>query len=382
MRTRLRHLALFAALAAAPTIGMAQTGTSTAGAAPVQAGSAAPVQNTGNVGGQATAQGTRSTASPLQINPGATGQVQAAGRPAGQGQAGQVQGGMSVAAFLAHALRQGNQAEVELGKLASEKAKSDSVKEFAQMMVKSHTEMIQKIDQANVRNGQPGGQPGAGGPQGRQGLRQLVGQSEPSAKAATTLTTTPVQTGSNVRNSQSNTNGEERAVTPPGGTSQASSAAGQAGGATPGGSSTPGAATTANPGINPNIRPGQAGVVTAAQATAQPAGQPAVQAAPGAGRGRGMGNRVPQQLIAVVDQAGDNELQMTKEMLQKYEGEDFDMGYIGQQIVAHTCMLAKLQAIKSSGPDELGQLVTEAEQATREHLDKAKKIAHDLAGKK
>ena len=373
MRTQLRFLALLAALASAPAISFAQSATTAAGTA-VPSGAATTSQNV-----QSTAGGQVRAGQPGQVQPGQVqpGQLQPAQARPGQGQAGQRQGGpgqggMSVSAFLAHKLRQGNQAEVELGKLAAEKAKSDSVKEFAQMMVKHHTEMIQKIDQANIGQ-QGGGQPGAGaqggGAQGRQSVRQLVTQTAPSA-----------QIGSNVRNSQSNTDGQERAVTPPGGTSQGSSAAGQAGGATPAGTPAPGAATTANPGINPAA--GQAGNVTPAQGTLQTGRQPGVvEGQPGV-RGRGMGGRVPQQLIAIVDQAGDNELQMTKEMLQKKQGEDFDMCYIGQQIVAHTCMLAKLQAIKSSGPDDMDQLVTEAEKATREHLDRATKIAEDLKGKK
>lgn len=408
MRSQLRHLAFLAALASAPAFGFAQ---SPAASASAQGGAATTTQNSAtarttsspeNPAGPQSAAGTRSgqtrsaqtqagttqtgtvQGGTVQSDAGLRGTVQGGTVQPLQrqlGQTGQTPGGMTVSGFLAHKLRHGNQAEVELGKVASEKAKNDSVKQFAQTMVKHHTEMIQRIDQANIGAGQGArgqgergeGAGGAGGAQGRQGVRQLVGQSEPSAQA-----------GSNVRNSQSNTNGEERAVTPPGGTSQGSSAAGQAGGATPvTGTASPAAATTANPGINPAA--GQAGSVTNAQTTTQagrPAGAQGGQGGEGAGRGRGMGARVPQQLIAVVDQAGDNELQMTKDMLQKKEGEDFDMCYIGQQIVAHTCMLAKLEAIKNSGPDDLEPIVTHAAETTRQHLDMATKIAEELKGKK
>jgi len=94
-----------------------------------------------------------------------------------------------------------------------------------------------------------------------------------------------------------------------------------------------------------------------------------------------MGGQVPHQLVAVLDQAADTELQMTKQMLQEYQGQDFEMGYLGQQIVAHTCMLAKLQALKNSGPQELQELVTKGEQTTRQHLDMAKQIAQQLKDK-
>ncbi len=58
------------------------------------------------------------------------------------------------------------------------------------------------------------------------------------------------------------------------------------------------------------------------------------------------------------------------------------MAYIGQQIVAHTCMLAHLQALKDSGPQELQQLASQGDKTTRQHLDKAMKIAEELGGEK
>ncbi len=91
-----------------------------------------------------------------------------------------------------------------------------------------------------------------------------------------------------------------------------------------------------------------------------------------------MSGHVPHMLVALHDQTCDNELQLTKQMLEKHEGSDFEMAYIGQQIIAHTCMLAKLQALKTSGPQELQQLVAQGEQTTRQHLDQATKIAKEL----
>ena len=355
MRTQLRYLALWAAIASVSTFSYAQapaTGSATAGAQSGQASQSATAGqsgsagqrgsagNPGSTGGQNAAGGLSGANSQNATNrPGAAGAT--AGAQAVAGGAGQGQGGMNLSAFLAHKLERGNEAEIELGKLAGEKAQNDSVKKFAQMMVQHHTEMLQKIKQANIGAGQPGqgGQPG---------LRQRVGQSEPSTRNAP-----------NVRNSESNVDGQGTRTAASGG-SQASTLAGQ----TPGQAS-PGAATTGNPGINPNATAAQAGQVQAQ----------------GQGRGRGAGNRVPQQLVAILDQTCDTELQMTKEMLGKHEGQDFDMGYIGLQIVKHTCMLAELQAIKNSGPQDLQQLVTEGEEVTRQHLEEASKIAHSLKDK-
>ncbi|MGV3486288.1 MAG: DUF4142 domain-containing protein [Planctomycetaceae bacterium] len=85
---------------------------------------------------------------------------------------------------------------------------------------------------------------------------------------------------------------------------------------------------------------------------------------------------VPHQLVQVMDQAHDNMLKMTKEMLQKHQGQDFRMAFLGQQIVAHTMMLSQLQAIESSGPPELQSLAQQGIEKTQSHLQKAKELAN------
>lgn len=293
-------------------------------------------------------------ATTLPAQPGPSQPGQAPGQPVrpgqsqvqpGQGQPGHTQAGahaqgITLNAFIAHKLKRGNEAEVELGQVAVDKAKSDSVKEFAQMMVKTHQQMIQKLDQLDQGTGAPAG------------ARTDAPRSGPAVDGART----------NVRNSESNTDGERRdEPRQTTGSSQASSAAGSA---------------------QSNTNPNQAGQPAAGQIPAQQnniSGQPGNAAHAQAG---GMTGHVPHMLVALTDQACDNELQLTKKMLDKHEGENFDMAYIGQQIVAHTCMLAHLQALKNSGPQELQQLVTQGEQATRQHLDQATKIAEELGDKK
>ena len=244
---------------------------------------------------------------PGQVRPGqpVPGQVQP-GQPgrAGQnqpGQAGAHAQGVSLNDFIVHKLKRGNEAEVELGQMAVDRAKSDSVKEFAEMMVKQHQAMIQKLEQQSTRSpdraNRDGAQP-AGGTSGQ----------------------------------NSSTNNNQPATNQPASNNQpAQPASGQ----------------------------------TAGQANAQ-------------GHAGGMTGHVPHMLVALTDQSCDNELQLTKQMLEKHEGDDFEMAYIGQQIVAHTCMLAHLQALKNSGPQELQQLASEGEQTTRKHLDHAMKIAKEL----
>ncbi|MEO9590102.1 DUF4142 domain-containing protein [Rhodopirellula bahusiensis] len=90
------------------------------------------------------------------------------------------------------------------------------------------------------------------------------------------------------------------------------------------------------------------------------------------------GQRVPAQLCQIADQACDNAMKMTKDMLTKYEGQDFQMAFLGQQCVAHTMMLAELKAIESTGPQELQPIAQEAISKVEKHLEKAKQLAKKL----
>ncbi|MFO1064358.1 MAG: DUF4142 domain-containing protein [Pirellulales bacterium] len=64
--------------------------------------------------------------------------------------------GPSLTAFIVHKLRLGNQGEVELGQMATERAEHQQVKQFAQKMVQEHSQMIQKLDAIQGAGGQPG----------------------------------------------------------------------------------------------------------------------------------------------------------------------------------------------------------------------------------
>lgn len=87
------------------------------------------------------------------------------------------------------------------------------------------------------------------------------------------------------------------------------------------------------------------------------------------------------ELVSVIQDAAQQKLQMTKETLSKYEGQDFDMGYLSQQVHAHVGMLAHLNAMKGKGPSEFNELVNEGISTTNEHLQHAKQLAKQLEDK-
>ncbi len=89
--------------------------------------------------------------------------------------------------------------------------------------------------------------------------------------------------------------------------------------------------------------------------------------------------RVPQQLVQLMDRTCTNSLEQSKEMLQQHRDKDFDMAYIGQQIVMHSMMLAELKALESDGPKQLQPIVQNAKRTTESHMKEAKQIAEQLA---
>lgn len=87
---------------------------------------------------------------------------------------------------------------------------------------------------------------------------------------------------------------------------------------------------------------------------------------------------VPSQLVRIMEQACQNNLEMTKEMLDRYDGKDFQMAFLGQQAIAHTMLIAELKAIASEGPEELQPVVQEAVNTTQKHLEKSRQLAKKL----
>ena len=92
----------------------------------------------------------------------------------------------------------------------------------------------------------------------------------------------------------------------------------------------------------------------------------------------GSNQTVPQTLCKIMDQASSNALSMTKEMLQKYEGEEFDMAFVGQQTVAHMMLLAELKAIQDQNLDQISQIAGQAATTTEQHLEELKRLAKEL----
>ncbi len=81
------------------------------------------------------------------------------------------------------------------------------------------------------------------------------------------------------------------------------------------------------------------------------------------------------RLLEIDRQATQNYLKSSTQMLQQYEGQDFDMGFLGFQIGAHTWAQAELQACEGTGDDEFQQVIKRATENVEQHLQQARQLA-------
>jgi predicted outer membrane protein len=182
---------------------------------------------------------------------------------------------------LAQWLVNGNKAEIELGKLASEKATSPEVKEFAQMMVKDHSAYLAKVQKFTDEKGQP-----------------VAGADRKTFDAPA----------------------EEK-----------------------------------RPAIEEDAK----------------IGEPKEQKV-------GFRGDKHAAMEQIGKRAGEIQLQMTKDLLNKYQGQEFDMAYVGQQIAGHTHMVATLKAMEENTSGEFQTVVKEGLKTATMHLDHAKELSAQL----
>ena len=81
------------------------------------------------------------------------------------------------------------------------------------------------------------------------------------------------------------------------------------------------------------------------------------------------------QLCAINHRAAANNLKLSKQMLEQYQGQDFDMAFLGMQIGGHAWLLSELQALEGVGSNEFQQLVASTTKQVEEHLKQAQALS-------
>ncbi|WP_237226544.1 hypothetical protein [Rubinisphaera sp. JC750] len=81
------------------------------------------------------------------------------------------------------------------------------------------------------------------------------------------------------------------------------------------------------------------------------------------------------QICKIEKEAAQNYLDRTQQMLERYNGQDFDMAFLGFQIGSHTWALSELNAMQGVGDEEFQKVVADAKQKMEQHLKQAKQLS-------
>ncbi len=84
------------------------------------------------------------------------------------------------------------------------------------------------------------------------------------------------------------------------------------------------------------------------------------------------------RILNIERQATENYVQSTTEMLSKYQGQEFDMGFLGFTIGSHSWAVAELKAMDSVGNDEFQKLISDATTKVEQHMRKAEELSQEL----
>lgn len=84
------------------------------------------------------------------------------------------------------------------------------------------------------------------------------------------------------------------------------------------------------------------------------------------------------KLCMINHEACENHRQLSKQMLESYQGQDFDMAFLGMQIGQHAWLLSELKALDGVGTPEFQEVVTQARQNVEQHLQHAQMLSKKL----
>jgi predicted outer membrane protein len=92
----------------------------------------------------------------------------------------------------------------------------------------------------------------------------------------------------------------------------------------------------------------------------------------------GQGGSEDSQMIQLARETKQECLNLTQTELGRKQGDKFDKAYIGQQLVAHTTMLAQLRAAQRHVSGQLQPILQQGVQMTEHHLAQARQIMEQL----
>jgi predicted outer membrane protein len=91
-----------------------------------------------------------------------------------------------------------------------------------------------------------------------------------------------------------------------------------------------------------------------------------------------IGNQPGAQLLQLWQEVAEKRLDSARKDAEKLSAEEFDKLFIGMQVIAHMEMLDKLQVFQQHVSPETAQLLADAQETTKKHLEEAKSICEKL----
>jgi len=278
----------------------------------------------------------------------------------GQSQRGQSHQGAgmseSVDQYVATCLINKNQGEIELSKLAQQRAESQEVKQFAAQMIKDHTDFVQKLRTAQGEQGTAGQ---SGQRSGQSGINQSGSSRstrEGSAGSGSSSNNDSSNSGSGSSSQRSGSNAGSRAS----GSNSATETERSSSSAQNSTSGSQGSANDSSDTRNQSsrIRLGQ-GIRTAAASDSIPV----------------------QTLVSIDNDVHERVQQAMRQELEQKQGREFDKAFMGAQCHMHLGMQASLEALQSHVSQDLQQTLRQGAETTKQHLTHAKQIKEQIEGK-
>ncbi len=82
------------------------------------------------------------------------------------------------------------------------------------------------------------------------------------------------------------------------------------------------------------------------------------------------------KVLKIQKRASEIYQQSSNKMIESYEGQDFDMAFLGMQIGAHTWAMAELKAMESVGSPHFQQIVEDSKSKIQQHLEEAQRLSN------
>jgi hypothetical protein len=82
--------------------------------------------------------------------------------------------------------------------------------------------------------------------------------------------------------------------------------------------------------------------------------------------------------MEVGKKAAQKKAQLITALLEEKQGPEFDMCFMGLQVLAHVNAVAEIEAMQGHGSPQFQQVLTEAGRVTNQHLEQAKQLAQKV----